>query len=321
MALNRVHFSLIIIIVRSEVETMPTKIKPTVSERVFRMFNYTLLTCFCVTIILPFLNILALSFNDGTDASAGGIYFWPRMFTLENYSEIFKNPSIGQAYLITIYRTVIGTIASVFLTAMAAYGLKSKHLPGRNKIIGMLLLTTLFSGGLIPYYLLLKSLLLTKSFLIYILPSLYGVWNIIIMRTFFDTINLNLEESARIDGCNDFQIFLRVILPLSKPVLSVIALFNGVTHWNDWFTGAFFVRDNRLLPIQTILQKMLMDNEAMTKMLQEGSISAMQNQHTGLTTQSLQMAMVIFTALPILFVYPFIQKYFAQGFMIGSIKG
>lgn len=298
---------------------MTNTIKPSVGEMIFRLFNYAFLICFSVSIILPFLNIIALSLNTGMDASAGGIYFWPRVFTLENYREVFENPAIGQAYFITISRTLIGTIASVFLTGMAAYALKSKTMPGRNKIMGFLLITVLFSGGIIPYYLLLKSLLLTKSFLIYILPTLYSVWNIIIMRSFYETISNDLEESARIDGCSDFQIFLRVILPLSKPVLAVIALFNGVSHWNDWFTGTFYVRNDHLLPIQTLLQKMLTDSSATQKMLSEGSYAPTGSMQ--FTTQSLQMAMVIITTVPILFVYPFIQKYFASGFMIGSIKG
>lgn len=295
--------------------------KISVSEKMFKVFNYMFLSGFCLLVILPFLNILALSLNNGQDATAGGVHFWPRMFTWENYTEVLSNKAMGNAYLVTVSRTVLGTFLSVLMTGMAAYALKCKTLPGRSKIMMLLFFTTLFNGGVIPYYLLLRNLQLTKSFLIFIIPSLYSVWNIIIMRSFFETINSAVEESARIDGCNDFQIFFQIILPISKPVISVIALFNGVGHWNDWFTGAFFVRDNNLLPLQTLLQKMLLDNEALLQMLRQGSYAAAHNTTRGITTQSLQMAMVIICTLPIMLVYPFIQKYFVQGVMIGSVKG
>lgn len=182
-------------------------IKPSLTEAIFKKLNYILLTCFSLMIILPFINILALSLNSGMDASAGGIYFWPRVFTLENYAEILSNKAISTAYIITIVRTITGTFLSVLLTGMAAYGLKCRTLPGRNAIMAFLVFTMLFSGGMIPYYLLLKNLHLTRSFFIYIIPFLYSVWNIIIMRSFLRQSILVLKSPPKLTDAMSFRYF------------------------------------------------------------------------------------------------------------------
>lgn len=295
-------------------------IKVSPFEKTFRYVNYTLLTLFCLSIILPYLNIFALAFNDGSDASRGGIYFWPREFTIENFTYIFRNKSLLNAYFITISKTFAGTLLSVLLTSMAAYALKSKTLPGRNAIMFVIFFTTLFGGGMIPYFLLLKNLHLTKSFLIYILPSLYNVFNLIVVKTYMNTISVSIEESAQIDGCSDFRIFFQIMVPLCKPVLAVIALFNGVGQWNDWATGTFYVQTDKLRPVQTLLQKMLSDSQAMSKLMLQSATASLNQREMNVSSQSLQMAMIIICTLPIIFVYPFVQKYFVQGVMIGSIK-
>lgn len=278
------------------------------------------LALFSLSIILPFVHILALSFNGGKDTAMGGVYFWPRAFTLNNYKEVFSDNRIINGYKITLARTILGTFLSVLLTAMAAFALKSKTLPGRNFITFMIFFTTLFGGGVIPYYMLLKELHLRNTFWVYILPSLYSAWNIIMMRTFFDSLGTELEESAKLDGCGYFRIFFQIILPLSKPVVSVIALFNGVGHWNDWFTGAFYVTDRNLQPVQTVLQEML-TNQQKLKSLMINSYQSAMSAKTLVTGDSLKMATVMVTTVPIMCVYPFIQKYFTKGVMIGAIKG
>ncbi|KAF9122535.1 hypothetical protein BGX30_001919 [Mortierella sp. GBA39] len=276
----------------------------------------------CLSIVLPFLNILALSFNAGKDAERGGIYFWPRVWSIQNFKEVFASSNIVTAFGISLFRTVVGTVASVFLTAMGAYALKSRTMPGVRFFTLLIFFTMLFSGGMIPYYMLLKSLHLTNTIWVYIIPSLYSAWNLIIMRTFFQQIHPSLEESARMDGYNDFAIFMRIIMPLSKPVIAVIALFNAVGHWNDWFTGAFYVRSAKLRPLSTLLQEMLTRAEAMRSKLES---AAGMNQYDALekmqvTGDSMKMATIIIVVAPIIIIYPFIQKYFAQGVMIGSIK-
>ncbi|GIO60472.1 MULTISPECIES: carbohydrate ABC transporter permease [Paenibacillus] len=291
-------------------------------ERVYIFVIYLLITLLCLSIVLPFLNILALSFNAGKDAERGGIYFWPRVWSIQNFKEVFASSNIVTAFGISLFRTVVGTVASVFLTAMGAYALKSRTMPGVRFFTLLIFFTMLFSGGMIPYYMLLKSLHLTNTIWVYIIPSLYSAWNLIIMRTFFQQIHPSLEESARMDGYNDFAIFMRIIMPLSKPVIAVIALFNAVGHWNDWFTGAFYVRSAKLRPLSTLLQEMLTRAEAMRSKLES---AAGMNQYDALekmqvTGDSMKMATIIIVVAPIIIIYPFIQKYFAQGVMIGSIK-
>ncbi|MCY9666914.1 carbohydrate ABC transporter permease [Paenibacillus alginolyticus] len=296
--------------------------KLSAGEKIFKFVNYALIILLCLSIILPFLNILALSFNAGKDAERGGIYFWPRVWTLENYREVFTSANIGKAFAISIFRTALGTIAGVFLAAMAAYTLKSKTMPGVRFFTLMVFFTMLFSGGIIPYYMLLKSLHLTNTIWVYVLPGLYSAWNLVIMRTFFQQISISLEESAKLDGCSDFGIFMRIIMPLSKPVLATISLFTAVTHWNDWFTGAFFVRTASLRPLSTLLQEMLTKQDAIRESLMQaaGTTQYQMLERMQLTGDSLKMATIIVVVAPIIVAYPFIQKYFAKGAMIGSVK-
>lgn len=294
--------------------------KLSVGEKIFRIVNYMLIIALCLSIILPFLNITALAFNPGKDAERGGIYFWPRVWSLENFEKVFQASNIATAFGVSIFRTVVGTVASVFLTAMAAYALKSKTLPGGKYFMMIIFFTMLFSGGIIPYYMLLKSLSLTNNIWVYVIPSLYSAWNLIIFRTFFQQIHSSLEESARIDGYNDFSIFTRIILPLSRPVIAVIALFNAVGHWNDWFTGAFYVRAANLRPLSTLMQEMLMSTEAMREALEQAAGQYEIIDSIQITGNSLKMAMIIVVVTPIIIIYPFVQRYFAKGIMIGSIK-
>lgn len=296
--------------------------KISTGEKIVKFVNYALIILLCLSIVLPFLNILALSFNAGKDAERGGIYFWPRVWTLENYREVFTSANIGRAFAISIFRTALGTIAGVFLSAMAAYTLKSKTMPGVRFFTLMIFFTMLFSGGIIPYYMLLKGLHLTNTIWVYVLPGLYSAWNLIIMRTFFQQISISLEESAKLDGCSDFGIFMRIIMPLSKPVLATISLFTAVSHWNDWFTGAFFVRTASLRPLSTLLQEMLTKQDAIRESLMQaaGSNQFQMLERMQLTGDSLKMATIIVVVAPIIAAYPFIQKYFAKGAMIGSVK-
>jgi putative aldouronate transport system permease protein len=185
----------------------------------------------------------------------------------------------------------------------------------------MLLFSMLFSGGIVPYYLVLKRLTLTNTFWVYVIPFLYNAWNIFLMRTFFQSISESLEESAMLDGANHFRIFFSLILPLSKPIISVIALFNGVGHWNDWFSGTFYVSDKELHPLQTVLRAMLMSAEALRKrMVIVTATYAPQDARLTVTTESLKMATIIVATVPVVCLYPFIQRYFVQGVMIGSLK-
>lgn len=293
--------------------------RSTRGERIFYRCNYVLLTLFCCTIVLPFLNILALSFNEGVDASLGGITFWPRIWSLENYRYVFNDIKFLKAYRVTIARTVAGTIISVLLTAMASFALKSPSLPGRRLINKYVVFTMLFSGGAIPTFITLQRLHLINTFWVFIFnSSLVAAWDVMVMRTFFEGISTSLEESAKLDGCSDLGVFFRIVLPISKPVVSVIALFKAVYHWNDWFSGAYYIKTQDLIPVQTMLQRMLQREKALEGMVMNAGVEALAARTV--TGESLKMATIIVSVLPIICVYPFIQKYFVKGVMLGSVK-
>ncbi|MGL6221222.1 MAG: carbohydrate ABC transporter permease [Lacrimispora sphenoides] len=281
---------------------------------------YILIIALCLIILLPCLNVLALSFNDGKDAARGGIWFWPREFTLNNFIEVFKDGSIMNAYSITLARTGIGTFLSLMVTTMAGFVLKQYDLPGRKPITILITFTMLFGGGMIPTYIQYKNLHLLNSFWVYVIPSLVSVTYLIMVRSFFEGIPDSLEESAKLDGCGYFQIYTKIMLPLSKPVIAVVGLYTAVNHWNDWFAGAFYMSNTKLWPVQTVLQQML--TKAMSSQREVTSVAqALAHNTASVTSDSLKMAAVVVTTVPILCVYPFIQKYFAQGAMIGAVKG
>ena len=291
-------------------------------EKLIRWVNYFLIALICSTVILPVLNIFALAFNSGADAQRGGIYLWPRVWTLQNFIEVFKESQMAHGFLISVVRTVSGTVLSVFLTALAAYALTSKTLPGKRIIAFCIFFTMLFSGGLIPYYLVLKDLHLTNSIWVYIIPNLYNVWNIMVIRTFFQQVPEALEEAGRLDGLNDFGILFRIIFPLSRPVIATISLFNMVYHWNDWFTGTFFVRDASLKPASTLLQEMLTTQEALSNALlrSSGNVNYELLDKITITGDSLKMATIVLVVLPVLLVFPFVQKHFSKGVSAGALK-
>lgn len=291
---------------------------------VFNCLNYIFLTLFGLSMIYPFIYILVYSLNDGKDSMMGALYFFPRKFTLDNYADVFENARIWQAYKITLLRTVIGTFLHVALCTLMAYALSKKTLPGRSFFTYYIFLPTIFSAGFIPYFITLQKLHLINSFWVYVIPMLFNFMHIVILRTFLQGIPEELEESARIDGYGDFQIFLKIILPLSGPVLATIALFIGVSHWNDWFAGAYYVSNKDLIPVQTLLQEMLTEAEALSSSMQRAAQQGGQtvNVNTaGATPESLRMALLVITVFPILCIYPFLQRYFVKGVMIGSVKG
>ena len=297
------------------------KIKSSAADKTVSIVTYVVVIALCLLILLPCLNVLALSFNDGKDAARGGVYFWPRVWTLQNYREVFQDGSIINAYKITIARTVIGTLMSLIVTSFAAFALNQTELPGRKIITFLITFTMLFGGGTIPTYIQYNELGLLDTFWVYVIPSLVSVTYLIMMRSFFDGLPYALQEAAKLDGCGYFGIFFRIMLPLSKPVLAVVGLYTAVNHWNDWFAGAFYMTSDKLWPVQTVLQQML--SRAMSASTQQidNVSAAIAASKSAVTTDSLKMAAVVITTVPILCVYPFVQKYFAKGTLIGAIKG
>ncbi|MGO4374047.1 carbohydrate ABC transporter permease [Paenibacillus sp. 2TAB19] len=291
---------------------------------VFTILNYVVLALIGFSMVYPFIYILAYSLNDGKDSMMGSLYFLPRKWTLDNYAEVFENARIWQAYKITLLRTLIGTFLHVGLSTLMAYALSKKALPGRSFFSFYIFLPTIFSAGFIPFFITLQKLHLINTFWVYVIPMLFSFMHIVILRTFLQGIPEELEESARIDGYGDFQIFARIILPLSGPVLATISLFIGVSHWNDWFSGAYYVSNKNLIPVQTMLQEMLTQAEAFSSSAQRAAQQGGQTVNTGVqgsTPESLRMALLVITVFPILCVYPFLQRFFVKGVMIGSVKG
>nr|WP_225446117.1 carbohydrate ABC transporter permease [Paenibacillus rhizovicinus] len=292
---------------------MFTRDRRTSGEAAFDLFNVILMILLCLFMLYPVWYVLVNSLNDGSDALRGGIYFWPRMFSLQSYRVVLEDQSILRALWITVAKTVVGTLTHVFFTAMVAYAYSRKELIGRRIYMYLGTFTLFFSGGLIPYYLLIRDLHLLDSFLVYIIPALFSFFNLIIFLSFFREIPEGLEEAAKLDGANDLKIFIRIIIPVSMPVIATIALFTGVSQWNDYFTGVIFINDPSLQPVQTFLYRIV--SESGSTQLQSGSINRT------VTMQSIKLATMVVTTLPIVLVYPFLQKYFVKGFMIGSIKG
>lgn len=301
--------------------------KKSAGEKAFDVFNVVVLFFLGIITLYPIIYMFALSLNEGMDAAKGGIYLFPRKFTLFNYQMVLSNPIMKSGYLITIGRTVLGTALSIFITALFAYGLSFRDMPYRRAIVIYVLIPMLFSGGIVPYYLQLRNLKLLNTFWVYIIPGMFGIWNMFVMNRFFMDIPESLRESAYIDGANHYQILFKIIFPVSLPMLAAVSLFTAVGHWNDWFSGAFYVSDIKLIPIQTYLQQLLSASDLSVFLSSGGAETAVQeqtyrnNQLSTMTLSSIKMTAVMVSTLPILCLYPFLQKYFVKGVLVGSIKG
>jgi putative aldouronate transport system permease protein len=276
--------------------------------------------------LYPFVNSLAISLNDADDTVRGGITFFPRVPTTRNYELVFTNDKIYTAYLVTIARTVIGTLGGLLLTSLFAFGMAHRNLKGRQFYTVLCIIPMYFGGGLVPFYFLLRSMGLMNSFWVYIIPNLVNIWNMILMRSYFQGIPSDLEESARIDGANYITVFFRIILPISTPIVATIALFVGVFHWNSWYDAAMYVTKQELKPMQSVLMNIINEAkfaEQLAQAANQGGGVDLSNVAKGkkVNVRSITMATMIVTVVPIILVYPFLQRYFIKGIMVGSLKG
>lgn len=288
-------------------------------DRAMVVSIYVFLILLSFSALYPFWNTLVVSLNEGLDTSKGGVTFWPREFTWSNYEIVFNNERLLQAFGISILRTVIGTIAAIFMTSLLAYGMSKSHLIGRKFFTVFFIFTLYFGGGLIPTFLLIKSLGLMNNFLVFIIPGLISVWNMIVFRTFFKSLPNGLEESAQIDGCSNWGVFFRIVLPLSGPVIATLGLFTAISHWNDWFVPTIYITNHDLMPIQTILRRILNAN-LLNEAIGADSLAQERLDKRNITSKSLISATIMVVSLPIIAVYPFVQKYFVNGVMVGSLK-
>ncbi|NOU72708.1 ABC transporter permease subunit [Paenibacillus sp. LMG 31458] len=283
-------------------------------EKIGHLWNYALLGAFSLLALAPFVHILAQSFSSYRAVMSGEVSFLPVEFTWEAYGKVFDDNAFRQAFLISTWRTVLGTCLNVLLTVLLAYPLSKSYIKGRHFILFLIVFTMMFNGGMIPTYLIVKELGLYNSFWAFLLPGAISAFNVIIMKNFFQSVPPELEESARIDGCSNQGILYRIVVPLSMPAIATIALFHAVAHWNSFFDAVLYVADSKLNPLQVYLRNLIQANVT--------TINVTDNlERQLLAVESLKAAALIASTVPILIVYPFLQKYFVKGILIGSVKG
>lgn len=279
---------------------------------------HIVLFCLGAITLAPMLNILAISLSEAHAVTRNPLMLYPQNITLEAYKYIFATSILMRSFMITIFVTVVGTFLNLMFTIMAAYGISKTHIPGHAIFVWMMIIPMLFGAGLIPTYLLLKSIGLINSIWVLVILGLVNPFNLILMRNFFWSIPESLEESARIDGASDLVVLWRIILPLSKPVIATIGLFYGVAHWNDYFMGLFYITNNEKWPLQVVLRSIIIDQQ----MLGMGDSALETSDYQSVVTpQNIKAATIIFAIIPVLAVYPFLQKYFVKGILLGSVKG
>lgn len=293
------------------------KIKSTTSDKVFTVFNTIIMVLFVVITLYPVLNTLAVAFNDGTDALRGGIHIWPRMWTMNNFTTVLQKENLITGAKISVLRTVLGTLFSLFLNAVLAFIISRKEFVFQRSLSLFWVITMYVNGGLIPVFLLYKALGLTNSFWVYVIPGAISCYNMLVIRTYMNnSIPNSLVESAQIDGAGYTTIFVKIISPLCKPVYATVALFCAVGQWNSWFDAMLY---NRMSDKYTTLQYELM--KLLSSVTNQGtSAEAMKNAAGAVTPTSVRAAATILTMLPIVCLYPFLQKYFVQGLTLGSVK-
>ncbi|MFD3259945.1 carbohydrate ABC transporter permease [Paenibacillus lentus] len=292
-------------------------------DRMLSWVGYALLYGFLILIFvvtfIPFWQILVLSINDGTDSLRGGFLLWPRQISFESYAAVFANSEILNAAKLTALRTLIGAPLSVICIAMLAYSLSKRDLVGKRGITLFFIFTMYFSGGLIPTYMIVKSLGLIDNFLVFIFPGLINIFWMILVRTFMEGLPHEIEESAEIDGANDVQVFFRVILPVCTPVLATVGLFSAIYHWNAWYDSYIYTYKPELKTLQAVLVKIL--NQYQTgDMLTQAQQLANEAKKVPVTSESIRMAVTMVATLPIILMYPFLQKYFLKGMLLGAVK-
>ncbi|MDQ0231184.1 carbohydrate ABC transporter permease [Metabacillus malikii] len=287
---------------------------------IFDTCNIIFMVLLSVIMLYPFLNQIALSLNAATDSVKGGIYLWPREFTWRNYEYVFSQASIIQAVFVSVARTVVGTGIGLLCTAMVAYAIAQEKFIFKKSVTIIFIMTMYFNGGLIPTYLLMKDLHLIGTFWVYIIPGLISAFNLIIIRSFIEGLPKSLFEQARIDGAGDFRVFFQIVLPLSLPVLATVALFVAVGQWNQWFDVFLYNSSNKdLTTLQYELMKIL-QNTATSNGDWNTALANGQHAENTVTPKSIQATMTIVASLPIICVYPFLQKYFVKGMTLGAVK-
>lgn len=286
------------------------------SDILFDIIVNVMAAVIILMIAYPLLFVISASFSDPIRVLNGEMWLLPKGFTLESYHKIIGNQSIWLGYRNSLFYVVVGTTINLLFTTLAAYPLSRKTLPGRNAIMLFITFTMFFSGGIIPTYLLVKSLGLTNTIWALMIPNAIATYNLIVMRTYFQTnIPDELLESAEIDGCSNMRTFISIVLPLAKPIVAVMVLFYGVAHWNAFFNALIYIRNSKLYPLQVFLRDILLQNKFTNDFDNIGSEKAI------FAAEGIKYALIIVASVPVLLLYPFVQKYFVKGIMVGALKG
>lgn len=300
-----------------------TKIKTSGARIAFNIFNYIFLTAFAIVCLLPVLHVLAASFSDPNWLNTkSGLILWPNGFNVEGYKLVFANSQLMRGFLNTFFYVFAATVIGMLITVVGAYVLSRKDLLWGNVIMMLISFTMLFSGGIVPSYIVVQKLHLIDTCWAVILPACVSSFNLIIMRTAFMSVPPSLEESARLDGASDLVVIFQVLLPLVKATVATIALYYIIGHWNSWFQAAMYLQDRKLYPLQLVLREILIINDTTSSAASASSVSAVDAAaNMDVYKQLVKYCTIIVSSAPIIAVYPFVMKYFKSGVMIGSIKG
>ena len=283
------------------------------------IFIYTALSLLFIITFYPFWNIFVLSLNDATDSLRGGLMLWPRVFSIDSYKAVLSDTALLSSLKVTLLRTAVGVPMNLLAVTTLAYALSQSDLIGRRQINLLFVFTMYFSGGLIPTYMIVKWLGLIDNFLVYLLPGLYNVYWMILVRTYMEGLPYSMIESARIDGANDIQIFAKVVLPSCAPVVATIGLFSAIYHWNAWYDSYIYTNKPVLETLSNALVKILNQYQTGAMMTQAQQMAAA-SKRLPVSSESIRMTVTMVTTIPIILVYPFVQKYFIKGMMLGSVK-
>lgn len=289
-----------------------------VSEKIFTVVNYAMMVLLCLVFVFPLFNVATISLSSKEALMRNPGRLIPDEFSIDAYRFIFYNKNFVSSMGVTSFITVIGTMYSMLLTVMMSYAFSCDNFPGKRFLWNLVLFTMFFSGGTIPYYMIVKSLGLINSLFSMILPIGIHMFNMLVIKSFFQDIPGSLRESAMIDGANEIQVCFRIILPLATPVLATFTLYYAVFYWNQWWQGMLFIQTERLKPLQLFLREMI-NNLEISEM--ERQYMALENVNTQVAPQSVKMATLFVATVPILLVYPYLQKFFARGIMVGAVKG
>ncbi len=294
--------------------------KRTKGEKIFNVFNITLMVLLCIIMVYPYINQIAVSFNEGNDTMLGGITIFPRKFTLVNYKTVLTNPDFLSAVVISVSKVVLHTLLAVLMTFMSAYSITRKGLPAKRGFTLYLMIPTYISAGVIPTYILYRYLGLIDNYWVYVLPGCFTFYNMVIMRSFLQDLPASIDESAEIDGANEFQIMYKITFPLSLPVLATITLWVAVASWNEYNLTLMYITNRKLYTLQYLMMQIVKESELVQQMAMQASMGN-EAATAAPTPDSVKAATLILTTIPIIMIYPFLQKYFVKGITVGAVKG